>query len=173
MVEFYKALFLLLGTLAWPVVVVYIVFSFKKEIDELLKRLKSAELVGAKITLNELGAGLIEDTIAEVVDQPDPKVRARLAEDIKKATVILGSIHPISLSILIQGVEHLFDDSQPVNSFTWEYYIDKKKYFDELNKSGLAKIQDRHDDEGMSEVSVYPTEKGKDLLKTIGVNSSP
>jgi hypothetical protein len=163
-IELTKAWLAFASSLAWPGAILTIAFLFRSQLRNLIQRLQSGELAGAKFNFNEAASGFIESKIDELAGQSDPSRRALLAGEIKGVAAILGSIHPISLAILI-------DAAAGAHAWIGGSYLGKKKYFDELEQAGLAntKISKGKKLAGEIEARIEFTNKGRELIRSIGM----
>ena len=155
------------GSLVWPTVVFVLVFSFRRDIKQLIVRAKSLEIAGTKSEFADHAAvfGYLERKTKEVANESDPATRRALAEEIKKTTDELGGIHPLSLGFLIEigrGVSR--DDS-------WAQY--NEEIF-RLHERGM--IEFRSKPSKANEVTKYTearlTAEGLNFLKRIGFSDA-
>lgn len=166
-VELIKAWLSFFSSLAWPTALLMIAVVFRAQLRSLIQRVQSGEVAGAKFTFQEVASGFIESKIDELASQNDPSQRTKLAGEIKGAAHALGGIHPIALAILIDGAQ--------AGGQIWieGSYTGKKEYFDALEKAGLATVHTDHDSRGTFHAQIKPTERGRELLESIGMSLSP
>ncbi len=163
--EVIKAWLAFISSLIWPLVTIVIVLIFRSKIASLTERLRSGEVAGAKFSFNETASGFIQSRIDDLAQQSDPTLRAVLASEIKNVATILGSIHPISLAALINAAE------SGGQLWTGPVYLPKKKYFDALEQSGLAKVDEKTMSNGLLVAELHITDRGKELLRSVGMES--
>lgn len=163
-IELLKVLLDFLSTLIWPIVLLIFIFNFKKPINSLIERIKSGEVAGAKFTFNETASGFISSKIDVLAKQQDPNQRALIADEIKDVAVILNSVHPVALAILINAAEG--------GGMIWSStaYLDKKQYFDALEKAGLSKTKEETMSNGLLTAKIEISTRGYDLLRSIGMH---
>lgn len=147
------------SSLIWPVVLLVIVFSFKRQIESLFDRIKTSEIAGAKFSFSEAASGLISSKVDSIAEEENAQRRAMLADEVKTLAEAIGAIHPVALSILIGGA----------NGSSWSSgaYEGEKKYFQQLEKANLAVIK-KKTDEHLKLISLELQPKGKELLDSIG-----
>ena len=165
--ELTKAWLSFLASLTWPAVSVAMIVIFRRQFQSLIERLKSGEVVGAKFSFNETASGFIQSKIDDLAQQSDPTERAVLAGEIKEVAAILGSIHPISLAVLINAAE------PGGQLWTGPVYLPKKKYFEDLERAGLSKTIEETMSNGLLVAKLQITDRGKDLLRSIGMEQAP
>jgi hypothetical protein len=88
-IELTKAWLAFFSSLAWPIVALAIAFLFRAQVRELLTRVRSGEIAGAKFAFSE-AAGVIREKVDELAQQPDPEQRGRIAQEIKQVAASLG-----------------------------------------------------------------------------------
>jgi len=163
--EVIKAWLVFVSSLIWPLATIIIVLIFRSNIASLTERLRSGEVAGAKFSFNETATAFIQSRIDDLAQQSDPTLRAALAGEIKDVAAKNGSLHPISLAALINAAE------SGGQLWTGPVYLPKKKYFDALEQSGLAKIDGKTMSNGLLVAELHITEQGKELLRSIGMES--
>ncbi len=161
--ELVKAWLSFLSSPAWPAVLLAIALLFRTQLRNLIQRLQSGEVAGAKFSFNEAASGFIQSRIDELARQSDPSQRARLAGEIKGIAAILGSIHPVSLAIMI-------DAAQGPHTWIGGSYTSKKQYFDELETARLANVHVKHNAKKELEARITFTERGRELLESVGMS---
>lgn len=158
-----KLLLDFIESLVWPAVVLTGIILFRQQVRSLIQRLKSGEAAGVKFNFNEAASGFIKSTIDELAVESDASKRVLLAGEIKGMANVLNSIHPISLAILIDG-------AQGYHAWVGGSYTGKKQYFDMLEDAGLAVVELGKDEVGEVEARLRYTDRGKDLIESIGMN---
>ena len=78
-IELVKAWLSFFSSLAWPAAFLIIAFVFRAQFRNLIQRLQSGEVAGAKFSFQEAASGYIESRIDELAGQNDPTQRAKLA----------------------------------------------------------------------------------------------
>ena len=149
-----------IGKLIWPVVFLIFVFLFKNSFAALVNRLKSGEVAGAKLTFNEAASGLIESKVDSIAHENNPDKRQKLAAQVKDIAHTIGAIHPISLSLLIEGADNMH--------WVGAAYTDKKHNFAQLELAGLAQVKEKQNQANKLEATLKILPKGKILLTEIG-----
>ncbi|PKH34542.1 hypothetical protein [Shewanella sp. ALD9] len=152
-----------INALVWPGVLLVIIFSFKKQVENLFVRVKTSEIAGAKFSFTEVASGMISSKVDAIADETDPKLRAKLAVEVKSVAAILGAIHPITLSLLIGGAGG--------NAWSKSIYQSERNYFDQLEEGKLAKVIKEGEDKGEDSLGFVKLEllhKGEELLSSIG-----
>lgn len=162
-VELVKTWLSFLSSLAWPAAVLTIALLFRTQLRSLIQRLQSSEIAGARFNFNEAASGFIESRIDELAGQTDASQRAQLAGEIKGVAAVLGSIHPVSLAIMI-------DSAQGLHAWIGGSYTDKKQYFDDLERAGLATVHTEYSEEANAvEARISFTERGREVIEAIGM----
>lgn len=153
-----------ISSLIWPATIIAVALLFRGQIRDLIQRLRSGELAGAKFDFHEAASGYIDSKLDELAQETDPMDRQEIAGEIKGVSAILGSIHPISLAIMI-------DAAEGTHAWIGSSYTGKKEYFDALEQKGLAVVhQDPHRDGDAEAYSISFTQTGRKLLESIGMS---
>jgi len=160
-VELVKAWLSFLSSLAWPAALLTIACIFRTQLRNLIQRLQSGEVAGAKFNFNEAASAFIQSKLDELADQNDPRRRARLAGEIKGVAAAISGIHPLSLGILINAAEG-------PHSWVSTAYTSKRVYFDELEQADLTHVRTQGDGDTL-EASLETTPSGRNLLESIGM----
>ncbi|KAF0813473.1 hypothetical protein IGB42_01824 [Andreprevotia sp. IGB-42] len=164
--ELTKAWLAFLSSLTWPIVVVIVLCLFRHKIAALSERLSSGEVAGAKFSFNETASGYIESRIDDLAGQKDPEKRAALAGEIKDVAAVLGGIHPISLSLLINAGE------PGGQLWVGDTYLKKKERFEVLQQQGLASVETKTMSNGALVAELHLTDKGRGLLRNLGMETA-
>lgn len=163
-IEVIKVILDFLANLIWPIVLLIFISNFKKPITSLIERVKSGEVAGAKFTFNEAVSGYISNKIDDLAKQSDPQQRSLLADEIKDIATTLGSIHPVTLALLINSAE------SGGMLWTGQTYLDKKYYFEELEKTGLGTVKEETMSNGLLTAKITTSKQGEELLNKIGMS---
>lgn len=155
------------GSLVWPAVVFVLVFSFRRDIKQLIVRAKSLEIAGTKSEFADHAAvfGYLERKTKEVANETDPAARRALAREIKKTTDELGGLHPLSLGFLIEigrGVSR--DDA----------WAEHNEEVFSLYKHGMIEFRSKVSkvNEVTASTEARLTAEGLDFLKRIGFSDA-
>jgi|WetSurMetagenome_2_1015567.scaffolds.fasta_scaffold565425_1 hypothetical protein len=148
-----------ISALVWPLLLAITLIVFKSDIQNLLGKVRSSEIAGAKFTFEQTANGYILDKLDEIVKEKSEVGRKLIAERMRETSDVIGSIPPKSFGYFITGVgEHFWGKS---------IYESDKKYFDYLVNSKLV-IVEKEKEVSSSRVRLTYTNKGRFLLKQIG-----
>lgn len=163
-VEKLKAWLSFVSSFRWPAVLLIFLVVFKPQIAGLTNHIRPNGSAPVQFEFPQAAAGHISANINALVKESDPGRRSELAEKIQASATMLGSIHPRSLGIFITGAG---------GNYIWvgDLYFSKKEYFDQLEESGLVKVQKSRRNEDVY-VSLKYTPGGIGLLKSIGFEQS-
>ena len=149
---------------AWPAVVAVLLFCFRKELVNLVRRAKSIEVAGTKSEFVDYATALayVESKADQVASEPNQMKRVQLVDDIKSVTRKLRGIHPLSLAFLIEIGRGVSGDQ------AWIQHAER--IFD-LQKLGLIRTTPHIDSPSAltyETTRVTLTEDGHSLLDEIG-----
>jgi len=153
-----------ISSLRWPVVLLIFLFVFKSQLVGFTTHVRDGEPETSWSEFPKAPAGYISAKIDDLAKEPDSQRRSELAEEIHAVASKLGSIHPRTLGILITGAG---------GSYFWNEnsYAGQKKYFDQLESSGLAKVRTSRINKDFHVYLKY-TPKGIELLRSVGFKES-
>ncbi len=153
-----------ISSLRWPAVLLIFLVVFKSQLVGFATHVRDGETETSWSGFPKAPAGYISARIDALASEPDSRRRSEMAEEIHGVAAKLGSIHPRSLGIFITGAggSYLWDENS---------YSGQKKFFDQLESSGLAKVRTSRINEDFHVYLKY-TPKGIELLRSVGFKES-